>query len=74
MPDGVSLDPNKARAGGAGLAGTRGSAVPAGFAPLPLDIATLSLGFFFFFFFFASLELNDISSSAGAAGRLEIVQ
>lgn len=28
----------------------------------------------FFFFFFASLELNDISSSAGAAGRLEIVQ
>ena len=48
---------------------------PAGFAPLPLDIATLSLGFFFFFFFFlTSLELNDISSSEGAAGRLEIVQ
>lgn len=31
-------------------------------------------GIFFFFFFFASLELNDISSSAGAAGRLEIAQ
>lgn len=55
-----------------GAGGDPRLARPDTFAPLPLDIATLSLGFFFFFF--ASLELNDISSSAGAAGRPEIVQ
>lgn len=54
--------------------GAGGDPRPDTFAPLPLDIATLSLGFFSLFFFFASLELNDISSSAGAAGRLEIAQ